>query len=122
MEVIFDVDIKSPMYFCRNLLLSSSLSCSSFTASMRLKISSKDCWSNLACLLRQGLVSMFACSLKVAMGVPTRSVALSHPDSSSPNPRNSAAGSWLSHHPRRKPHLPPSTPRADVLAVLLSFH
>lgn len=49
-DVIFDVDIRSPMYFCRNLLLLSSLSCSSFTASMRLKISRRDCWRTFACL------------------------------------------------------------------------
>lgn len=36
--VILEVLIKSPMYFCKNLLLLSSLSCSSFTASMRLKM------------------------------------------------------------------------------------
>lgn len=40
--VIFEVDMRSPMYFCKNLLFESSLSCSSLTASMRLKISSKD--------------------------------------------------------------------------------
>lgn len=41
-EVILEVDIKSPMYFWRNLLFESSLSCSSFTASMRLKISRRE--------------------------------------------------------------------------------
>jgi hypothetical protein len=49
-EVIFDVDIRSPMYFCRNLLLLSNLSCSSFTASIRLKISRRDFWRIFACL------------------------------------------------------------------------
>lgn len=48
--VILDVDIKSPMYFWRNLLLLSSLSCSSLTASMRLKISRSDFWRIFACL------------------------------------------------------------------------
>jgi len=50
LDVILDVDIKSPMYFCRNLLLLSSLSCSSLTASIRLKISSSDFCRTLACL------------------------------------------------------------------------
>jgi hypothetical protein len=49
--VILEVDIRSPMYFCKNLLLLSSLSCSSLTASMRAKISSSDDWSDLACLV-----------------------------------------------------------------------
>lgn len=49
-EVIFDVDIRSPMYFCKNLLLLSSLSCSSFTASIRLNISRSDFWRTFACL------------------------------------------------------------------------
>lgn len=34
--VILEVDMRSPMYFWRNLLFESSLSCSSLTASMRL--------------------------------------------------------------------------------------
>jgi len=43
-DVILEVDIRSPMYFWRNLLLESSLSCSSLTASMRLKISRRESW------------------------------------------------------------------------------
>ena len=50
LDVIFDVDIRSPMYFCKNLLLLSSLSCSSLTASIRLKISSSDFCKTFACL------------------------------------------------------------------------
>lgn len=48
--VILDVDIKSPMYFCRNLLWLSSLSCSSLTASIRLKRMTSDSCSAFACL------------------------------------------------------------------------
>lgn len=48
--VILVVDMRSPMYFWRNLLFESSLSCSSLTASMRLKISRRDSWRSFACL------------------------------------------------------------------------
>ena len=41
-DVILLVVIRSPMYFCRNLLLLSSLSCSSRTASMRLNMVTRD--------------------------------------------------------------------------------
>jgi len=59
-EVILLVLIRSPMYFCKNLLLLSSLSCSSLTASMRLNMVSRDSWSALACLFPQVLsVSVF---------------------------------------------------------------
>lgn len=51
MAVILLVLMRSPMYFCRNLLLLSSLSCSSLTASMRLNIAIRDSWSAFACLL-----------------------------------------------------------------------
>ena len=49
-EVILLVDIRSPMYFCRKRLLLSSLSCSSLTASMRLKSLTSESCSNWACL------------------------------------------------------------------------
>lgn len=49
--VILLVLMRSPMYFCRNLLLLSSLSCSSLTASMRLNIMSSDSWRAFACLV-----------------------------------------------------------------------
>ena len=49
-DVILLVDIKSPMYFWRNLLWLSSLSCSSFTASIRLKSVTRDSCNALACL------------------------------------------------------------------------
>ncbi len=48
--VILVVLIRSPMYFCRNLLWLSSLSCSSLTASIRLTIVSSESCSALACL------------------------------------------------------------------------
>lgn len=48
--MILLVLIRSPMYFCRNLLLLSSLSCSSLTASMRLNIISNDSCRAFACL------------------------------------------------------------------------
>ena len=41
-DVILLVVIRSPMYFCRNLLLLSNLSCSSRTASMRLNMVTRD--------------------------------------------------------------------------------
>lgn len=44
------VVIRSPMYFCKNLLWLSSLSCSSLTASILLKRIRRDSWSALACL------------------------------------------------------------------------
>jgi len=50
--VILLVAIKSPMYFWRNLLLLSSLSCSSLTASIRLRMVNRESWSCLACLCR----------------------------------------------------------------------
>lgn len=48
--VILLVLIRSPIYFCRNLLLFSSLSCSSRTASIRLKRAMRDSCNALACL------------------------------------------------------------------------
>lgn len=48
--VILLVLMRSPMYFCKNLLLLSSLSCSSLTASMRLNIATRDSCSAFACL------------------------------------------------------------------------
>lgn len=48
--VIFEVLIRSPIYFCRNLLLLSSLSCSSLTASIRENIMSKESCNAFACL------------------------------------------------------------------------
>jgi len=56
-DVILEVDIRSPIYFCRNLLLLSSLSCSSLTASMRLKISKRDSWRTFACWFSCALAS-----------------------------------------------------------------
>lgn len=56
-DVIFEVDIRSPMYFWRNLLLLSSLSCSSLTASIRLKISRSDDWRFFACSFNSSLAS-----------------------------------------------------------------
>lgn len=50
--VILLVVIRSPMYFCRNLLLLSSLSCSSLTASILLKRVTRESCSARACLLR----------------------------------------------------------------------
>lgn len=50
--VILLVLMRSPMYFCKNLLLLSSLSCSSRTASIRLKMSMRESCSALACLHR----------------------------------------------------------------------
>lgn len=57
-EVIFDVDIRSPIYFCRNLLLLSNLSCSSLTASIRWKIMRSDSCNALACLCNSSLASL----------------------------------------------------------------
>ena len=48
--VILLVVIRSPMYFCKNLLLLSSLSCSSFTASIRLNSRMRESCSAFACL------------------------------------------------------------------------
>ena len=48
--VILLVLIRSPMYFCRNLLLLSSLLCSSLTASIRWKRANSESWSAFACL------------------------------------------------------------------------
>ena len=48
--VILLVLMRSPMYFCRNLLWESSLSCSSFTASMRLNMFRSDSCRAWACL------------------------------------------------------------------------
>lgn len=42
--------MRSPMYFCKNLLLLSSLSCSSLTASIRLNIAISDSCRAFACL------------------------------------------------------------------------
>ena len=49
-EVILLVDIRSPMYFWRNLLWLSSLSCSSLTASILLKMVTRESCNVLACL------------------------------------------------------------------------
>ena len=49
-DVIFDVDMRSPIYFCKNLLLLSNLSCSSLTASILWKIRRSDSCNALACL------------------------------------------------------------------------
>lgn len=51
--VILLVLIKSPMYFCRNLLLLSSLSCSSRTASIRLNIEMRESCRAFACLIQR---------------------------------------------------------------------
>lgn len=48
--VILLVAMRSPIYFCKNLLLLSSLSCSSLTASIRWKIVKSDSCSAFACL------------------------------------------------------------------------
>jgi len=100
-EVIFDVDMRSPMYFCKNLLLLSSLSCSSFTASILLNISRRDFWRTLACLV-------VAVSMMASEGSKrhTRSVALSPPGSSSLGLDYSVSDSWPAHHPHRTPRHP----------------
>jgi hypothetical protein len=49
-SVILLVAMRSPMYFWRNLLLLSSLSCSSLTASIRLRIVKRESCSCFACL------------------------------------------------------------------------
>ena len=71
LDVILLVNIKSPMYFCRNRLWLSSLSCSSLTASIRLKRVTRESCSALACLLRSG---QFGCSvfLVLALGCSLR--------------------------------------------------
>lgn len=56
-EVIFEVDIRSPIYFCKNLLLLSNLSCSSLTASIRWKIMRRDSCNALACRWSSSLAS-----------------------------------------------------------------
>ena len=60
--VILLVLIRSPMYFCKNLLLLSNLSCSSLTASIRSKIINRESCRALACLSRsqqlRGFVSI----------------------------------------------------------------
>ena len=48
--VILLVVIRSPIYFCKNLLWLSSLSCSSLTASIRLKSVTRESCRALACL------------------------------------------------------------------------
>ena len=53
------VVMRSPMYFCRNLLLLSSLSCSSLTASMRSKRMSRESCKALACLCRCDVSNTF---------------------------------------------------------------
>lgn len=70
-DVILLVDIKSPIYFWRNLLWLSSLSCSSFTASMRLKSVTKESCNALACL-RVAKVSPLFHSPAPAPGCPLR--------------------------------------------------
>jgi hypothetical protein len=59
--VILLVLMRSPMYFCRNLLLLLSLSCSSLTASMRLKMVTRESCNALACLHTtiQSVLSVF---------------------------------------------------------------
>ena len=108
-DVIFDVDIRSPMYFCKNLLLLSSLSCSSFTASIRLNISRSDFWRTLACLLEMS-VSM----LSVGVKRPTRSTALLRLGSSSRDLDYSFSGSWPAHRPHRTPRRPLPAPLLGV--------
>lgn len=57
-EVILPVIIKSPMYFWRNLLWWSNLSCSVLTASIRLTSVCNESWSALACLRSSSRVSL----------------------------------------------------------------
>lgn len=61
--VILVVLMRSPMYFCRNLLLLSSLSCSSRTASMRLKMVMRESCKSLACLRISSLASLPSLSM-----------------------------------------------------------
>ena len=60
-DVILLVDIRSPMYFWRNLLWLSSLSCSSLTASILLKRVTRESCNVLACLRATSQPGCFSC-------------------------------------------------------------
>jgi len=83
--VIFDVDIRSPIYFCRNLLLLSSLSCSSLTASIRLKISSRDFCRTFACSFNWVLASWLIFSRSWLLLRGLMALASSSSNTSSPS-------------------------------------
>jgi len=84
--VILLVVIRSPMYFCRNLLLLSSLSCSSLTASMRLKMVRRESWRAFACLFNSSRASLPSASISSLVRRGLMALTSSGPNSASMGP------------------------------------
>ena len=124
--VILLVLIRSPMYFCKNLLLLSSLSCSSRTASIRLKMATSESCNSLACLRGHPTLALdHSCSPTCAArqseedalgfpkwGAPTFSALPSPPSPAPVYRRSCAAGSWRARRSGRSSSQP-AQPRAS---------